>query len=350
MDNDNKDVSTLGQGLFSGLGLISSTVSGLVNNAISQSNAEAQRDWQEKMWHMQNQYNTPAAMAARMRAAGLNPYTMTGAQPAGSVGQGAMAQTLPLETPLSALRTMAEIRNINASTNVEESTVEKILRESELIRIGVERGLIDNDQAKKLIDEMWSAYEAAGYSGPTGFNIKQGESETNRNNAQADLFTQQIAESEQKVRNLIAEGNYTEALTASENYFRVYRAKFMEAQTHTERAKAEEAMANAVRAFAEADFAEANTTYLRHKNSREAAQHAMNLSMDRLRKQGMITENECAEYKLKIDKAWDEGFFGEDAKGHRLENLATMWNSFLHHNLSLSGSGSVASSSSKLIK
>lgn len=32
------------------------------------------RDWQEKMWNAQNAYNTPSAMMARYKEAGLNPY------------------------------------------------------------------------------------------------------------------------------------------------------------------------------------------------------------------------------------------------------------------------------------
>lgn len=37
------------------------------------SEREAQNDWNYKLWQANNEYNTPAAMQARLRAAGLNP-------------------------------------------------------------------------------------------------------------------------------------------------------------------------------------------------------------------------------------------------------------------------------------
>lgn len=36
----------------------------------------ASRAWQEKMWHMQNEYNSPKAQIARLKEAGLNPAMM----------------------------------------------------------------------------------------------------------------------------------------------------------------------------------------------------------------------------------------------------------------------------------
>lgn len=36
----------------------------------------ASRAWQEKMWHMQNEYNSPKAQIARIKEAGLNPAMM----------------------------------------------------------------------------------------------------------------------------------------------------------------------------------------------------------------------------------------------------------------------------------
>ena len=50
------------------------------------------RDWEEKMWNLQNQYNSPSAMMARYREAGLNPFLNT------QVGQGAGAAS-PVSTP-----------------------------------------------------------------------------------------------------------------------------------------------------------------------------------------------------------------------------------------------------------
>ena len=40
------------------------------NNAFNAEQAQIQRDWQEKMWNMNNSYNSPNAMISR----GLNPF------------------------------------------------------------------------------------------------------------------------------------------------------------------------------------------------------------------------------------------------------------------------------------
>jgi phosphatidylserine decarboxylase len=39
-------------------------------NAFNAEQARVQRDWQERMWGMNNSYNSPAAMISR----GLNPF------------------------------------------------------------------------------------------------------------------------------------------------------------------------------------------------------------------------------------------------------------------------------------
>lgn len=50
------------------------------NNAFNAGQAQLQRDWQEKMWGMNNSYNSPNAMISR----GLNPFVQGSAAMAGS--------------------------------------------------------------------------------------------------------------------------------------------------------------------------------------------------------------------------------------------------------------------------
>lgn len=50
------------------------------NNAFNAQQAQIQRDWQEKMWGMNNSYNSPNAMISR----GLNPFVQGSAAMAGS--------------------------------------------------------------------------------------------------------------------------------------------------------------------------------------------------------------------------------------------------------------------------
>lgn len=64
------------------------------NNAFNAGQAQLQRDWQEKMWGMNNAYNSPNAMISR----GLNPFVQGSAAMAGSrspASGGAAASAAP---------------------------------------------------------------------------------------------------------------------------------------------------------------------------------------------------------------------------------------------------------------
>lgn len=64
------------------------------NNAFNAEQAQIQRDWQEKMWGMNNSYNSPNAMISR----GLNPFVQGSAAMAGSkspASGGASASATP---------------------------------------------------------------------------------------------------------------------------------------------------------------------------------------------------------------------------------------------------------------
>ena len=64
------------------------------NNAFNAQQAQIQRDWQEKMWGMNNSYNSPNAMISR----GLNPFIQGSAAMAGSkspASGGATASAAP---------------------------------------------------------------------------------------------------------------------------------------------------------------------------------------------------------------------------------------------------------------
>lgn len=66
------------------------------NNAFNAEQAQIQRDWQEKMWGMNNSYNSPNAMISR----GLNPFVqgsaaMAGSRSSASGGASATASPVP---------------------------------------------------------------------------------------------------------------------------------------------------------------------------------------------------------------------------------------------------------------
>lgn len=98
------------------------------NNAFNAGQAQLQRDWQEKMWGMNNSYNSPNAMISR----GLNPFVQGSAAMAGSkspASGGASASAAPFPSVQafrpdfsdvgSALASMAQARAsmLNAEQN-----------------------------------------------------------------------------------------------------------------------------------------------------------------------------------------------------------------------------------------
>ena len=99
------------------------------NNAFNAEQAQMQRDWQEKMWGMNNSYNSPNAMISR----GLNPFVqgsaaMAGSRSPASGGSAASAAPPPSIQAFrpdfsdvgSALASMAQARAamLNAEQNV----------------------------------------------------------------------------------------------------------------------------------------------------------------------------------------------------------------------------------------
>lgn len=98
------------------------------NNAFNAQQAQVQRDWQEKMWGMNNSYNSPNAMISR----GLNPFVqgsaaMAGSRSPASGGAAASASSAPSLQAFrpdfsdvgSALASMAQARAamLNAEQN-----------------------------------------------------------------------------------------------------------------------------------------------------------------------------------------------------------------------------------------
>ena len=98
------------------------------NNAFNAQQAQIQRDWQEKMWGMNNSYNSPNAMISR----GLNPFVqgsaaMAGSRSPASGGAAASASSAPSLQAFrpdfsdvgSALASMAQARAamLNAEQN-----------------------------------------------------------------------------------------------------------------------------------------------------------------------------------------------------------------------------------------
>lgn len=120
------------------------------NNAFNAQQAQIQRDWQEKMWGMNNSYNSPNAMISR----GLNPFVQGSAAMAGSrspASGGAAASSAPAPSLQAfrpdfsdvgtALASMAQARAamINADQNAALTPykIQQILGDTNYRNIGV---------------------------------------------------------------------------------------------------------------------------------------------------------------------------------------------------------------------
>lgn len=139
------------------------------NNAFNAQQAQIQRDWQEKMWGMNNSYNSPNAMISR----GLNPFVQGSAAMAGSkspASGGAAASAAPPPSVQafrpdfsdvgSALASMAQARAamLNAEQNVALTPyrIDQIRGDTDYRNIGVgESGYWNKDTGREsaLLDQ-----------------------------------------------------------------------------------------------------------------------------------------------------------------------------------------------------
>ena len=120
------------------------------NNAFNAQQAQIQRDWQERMWGMNNSYNSPNAMISR----GLNPFiqgsaAMAGSKSPASGGSAASAAGMPSLQAFrpdfsdvgTALASMAQARAamINAENNSKllPYEIDRILGDTDYRNIGI---------------------------------------------------------------------------------------------------------------------------------------------------------------------------------------------------------------------
>lgn len=88
-------------------GLISGFTGAMAQESANETNlqlARENRDWQEKMWNLNNQYNTPANQIARLKAAGLNPNLMYGQGTVGNSSSPASGVATPRVNPVNYLQ------------------------------------------------------------------------------------------------------------------------------------------------------------------------------------------------------------------------------------------------------
>lgn len=204
------------------------------NNAFNAQQAQIQRDWQEKMWGMNNSYNSPNAMISR----GLNPFVQGSAAMAGSrspASGGAVASAAPAPSLQAfrpdfsdvgtALASMAQARAamLNAEQNAALTPykIEQIRGATDYRNIGIgESGYWNATTGRRsaLLDQSkeYQEFKNMEFAGrltqaQEAQILLDAEAQQIMNkyldeNQQADLFIKG-----QTLANLYAQGAYTEA-------------------------------------------------------------------------------------------------------------------------------------------
>ena len=136
-------------------GSVSGIFGQMLANRANRKLQQKQLDWNEEMWHNQNEYNTPAAQMQRMREAGLNTSLMYGQGSSGNATSAAQGVAPPhmesvtkdtgrtISDYINLKMVDANIENIKADTAVKLKDADKRALESEGIVIANARNYQD---------------------------------------------------------------------------------------------------------------------------------------------------------------------------------------------------------------
>lgn len=111
-----KGISSIAPALKGGIISIGNT---LLGNQSRKKESKRAFEYSKRMFDYQNAYNTPAKQMERLKKAGLNPALMYGQGTTGNAQGYPQMQPQQMQNPLQleALRSIAEIKNIDANTN-----------------------------------------------------------------------------------------------------------------------------------------------------------------------------------------------------------------------------------------
>lgn len=136
----------MGYLLAQGVGTLGQIGTNLGDSSYNKKEAQANREWQERMWHQQNRYNDPSQEMIRMKRAGLNPAMMYGgpgaiarADKVGSGGQARASSTAPRLD-------IAQYQNIKNQAVNEDLLRAKIVTETQ-------QAMLQGLQADKILSE-----------------------------------------------------------------------------------------------------------------------------------------------------------------------------------------------------
>lgn len=168
--------SVLG-GLVNGIGSIISTNSAnRTSTKIARENMRWQtkenqlnRDWQEKMWQAENQYNTPSAMMQRYKAAGLNPYLAGDGSPTIGVA-GAAGTPSMVGAPNMPNIQKADLSGLGAGIASAGSNMVSTLLQAKSVDANVMKERAE--MAKTLVEGYKEAFQTGGKKAADAFKNK----------------------------------------------------------------------------------------------------------------------------------------------------------------------------------
>lgn len=219
--------NNLGFGLLGGLGLI-----GTIWNTIA-SNQSQQREFEQQEYLMdkQNEYNDPSNQMARMKAAGINPNAA--AQQIAANSASASPAQVPTNTANvasafpQAAAAAAELYRTPSEVGQNEANAGFVIAETET----------ENATRQGRVDELKSIFnlndsQASLFDLQSQYYISEASSRINLNNAQSDMFRQQIEVYKQQIENykkdieLIDKKIDSEGWLARMNEYNAYQSKW----------------------------------------------------------------------------------------------------------------------------
>lgn len=176
-----------------------------LNRQFNAQQAKLQRDWSQRMWNLNNSYNTPSAQMQRLREAGLNPNLAYGDLSSSSAslqtgGATAEAGGLPhLSSPnisfdaAATQKLLAETKNINQDT-AKKTAETDIFASDAKYRDALNQSTIDTNSSTILLNKS-----SANLNDQEATLIKPKLAHLN---AQAALFTQLGEESKARIQSI----------------------------------------------------------------------------------------------------------------------------------------------------
>lgn len=193
---------------------------GLFNGGSQARQNKLNRQWQEKMWNMNNEYNKPINQMARYKEAGLNPHLIYGQ---GNSGNSAMPSAPKTEAPQYnfADTAMTYVALRKQQTEVDNMEKTREVMDSQIRVNQAQEGKILSDTAstdlqRRLSEELYDTNVATALANLRNVesnnkkieaDIQQIGASTNLTRKQIDKITQEMTESKERIKLMQIDGN-----------------------------------------------------------------------------------------------------------------------------------------------